>query len=93
MIPGDGQAFLFIYEPGCIPCPSFWKKDIFLSKNSHLVRQYNNSKSESVRKSIQRWLDDEGVYPKLDSDEEYSFYAQEAHPIEGDRQRYFQRLI
>lgn len=69
-----------------------WKKDIFLSKNSHLIKQYSNSQSESVRNSIQRWLDNEGGYPKLYSDEEYSYYAETAYPVDGDRQRYFQRL-
>lgn len=69
-----------------------WKKDIFLSKNSHLAYQNKNIKSDTVCKAIQLWLDNEGSYPPLDADEEYSFYAEKANPIEGDRQKYFQRL-
>ena len=69
-----------------------WKKDIFLSKNPHLAYQHKNIKSDTVRKAVQLWLDNEGNYPPLDADEEYSFYAEKANPIEGDRQKYFQRL-
>lgn len=69
-----------------------WKKDIYLSKNPHLAFQYKNIKTETVREAIQLWLDDEGTYPMLDSEEEYSYYAEKANPIAGDRQKYFQRL-
>ena len=69
-----------------------WKKDIFLSKNPHLANQYKNIKSDTVRKAIQLWLDNEGSYPELDAEEEYSYYAEKAHPIDGDRKKYFQRL-
>jgi NAD-dependent SIR2 family protein deacetylase len=69
-----------------------WKKDIFLSKNPHLAYQYKNIKSDTVRKAIQLWLDNEGSYPELDAEEEYSYYAEKGHPIDGDRKKYFQRL-
>lgn len=69
-----------------------WKKDIFISQNPHLVYQYKSIKAETVRKAIQQWLDSQGVYPKLGDESEYSFYAEKANPILGDRQRYFQRL-
>lgn len=69
-----------------------WKKDIFISQNPHLVHQYKNVKTDTVRKSIQQWIDNQGVYPKLNDEIEYSFYAEKANPIFGDRQRYFQRL-
>jgi NAD-dependent SIR2 family protein deacetylase len=69
-----------------------WKKDIFLSKNAHLIYQYRNIRSDTVQKAIQSWIDTEGNYPELNSEEEYTFYAEQANPIEGDRQKYFQRL-
>ena len=50
-----------------------WKKDIFISKNPNLAYQYKNIKSDIVRNSIQRWLDNEGNYPELNAEEEYSF--------------------
>jgi hypothetical protein len=70
-----------------------WKKDIYLSKNINSAEFYKNYKNESVRKSIQNWLDNQGKYPILDSSEEYSFYAENAYPIPDDRRKYFFSLI
>jgi len=70
-----------------------WKKDIYLSKNINSSDFYKNYKTDAVRKSIQKWLDGEGIYPKLDSLEEYSFYAEKAYPISEDRRKYFFSLI
>ncbi|WP_417354174.1 SIR2 family protein [Flavobacterium sp.] len=70
-----------------------WKKDIYLSKNINSTDFYKNYKTEAVRKSIQKWLDGEGIYPKLDSTVEYSFYAEKAYPISEDRRKYFLSLI
>lgn len=70
-----------------------WKKDIYLSKNINSAEFYKNYKNESVRKSIQNWLDNQGKYPLLDSAEEYSFYAEKAYPIADDRRKYFFSLI
>ncbi|MDR0603786.1 MAG: SIR2 family protein [Bacteroidales bacterium] len=69
-----------------------WKKDIYLSKNINASEYYRNHKNTSVRTSIQKWLDNEGIYPKLDSPEEYSFYAEKAYPIDDDRRKYFSSL-
>ncbi|MGE9313386.1 SIR2 family protein [Niabella sp. CJ426] len=70
-----------------------WKKDIYLSKNMNSAEFYKNHKDEAVRKSIQIWLDNQGVYPALDTPEEYSFYAEKAYPIAEDRRKYFLSLI
>lgn len=70
-----------------------WKKDIYISKNINSSKFYSNFKDDSVRKSIQQWLDAQGEYPVLDSHEEYSFYAQKAYPIDEDRRKYFLSLI
>lgn len=70
-----------------------WKKDIYLSKNMNSAEFYKDYKNESVRKSIQNWLDNQGEYPLLDSSKEYSFYAEKAYPIPDDRRKYFFSLI
>ncbi|AEA42455.1 SIR2 family protein [Fluviicola taffensis] len=70
-----------------------WKKDIYLSKNINAAEFYKNHKDEAVRKSIQKWLDNQGEYPVLDSTEEYCFYAEKAYPIPEDRRKYFLSLI
>lgn len=66
-----------------------WKKDIYLSKNINAAEFYKNHRNESVRKSIQKWLDNQGGFPVLNSAEEYSFYAEKAYPIPDDRRKYF----
>jgi hypothetical protein len=38
-------------------------------------------------------LDDQKIYPSYNSDDEYSFYAEKAYPIEEDRRKYFQNLF
>ena len=70
-----------------------WKKDIYLSQTINSSDFYKNYKAEAVRKNIQKWLDDQGIYPILDSSEEYSFYAEKAYPISDDRRKYFFSLI
>ncbi len=66
-----------------------WKKDIYISKNVNSSEFYKNYKDSAVRKSIQKWLDNTGNYPPLDSPEEYSFYAENAYIIPEDRRKYF----
>lgn len=69
-----------------------WKKDIYLSKNANAPDFYKNVKNESVRLSIQNWLDRDGHYPLKNSEEEYSYYAEKAYPIADDRRKFFQNL-
>ncbi|WP_167881948.1 SIR2 family protein [Leptospira bouyouniensis] len=69
-----------------------WKRDIFVSKNPHLSKEYSNYHSDSVKLSIQRWLDNEGCYPILNDPEEYSKYALIAYPIEDVRKKYFENI-
>lgn len=70
-----------------------WKRDIFISHNPALSNIYKNIKLDSVKNAIQYWLDIQNEYPKRDSDEEYTFYAEKAYKIPGDRNQYFQRII
>ncbi|MCM1528059.1 MAG: SIR2 family protein [Bacteroides sp.] len=79
--------------PSAMDCIWDWKKEIFLSQNPALVETYNNIKLDSVRFAIQKWLDAQKVYPVLNSNEEYSFYAENTYPIPDDRRKYFEHLI
>jgi len=78
--------------PSASDCIWEWKKNIFISNNPNLANQYKEFKSETVQKSIQRWLDNEGIYPPLNSPEEYSFYASKAYPIDEIRRKYFENI-
>lgn len=69
-----------------------WKKNIFISNNPSLTNQYKDYQTDAVQKSIQRWLDNEGNYPVLNSPEEYSFYANRAYPIDDIRRKYFENI-
>lgn len=69
-----------------------WKKNIFVSKNPNLSQQYREYRSETIRQSIQRWLDNEGGYPKKNAIDEYSFYALKAYPIDDTRRKYFENI-
>ncbi|MBN1227602.1 MAG: SIR2 family protein [Deltaproteobacteria bacterium] len=69
-----------------------WKKDIFISKNPNLSSQYREYKTEAVRYSIQKWLDNEGCYPALNDPYEYSKYAVIAYPIDDIRKKYFENI-
>lgn len=70
-----------------------WKREIYISQNPHDTRACNNTKIESVRRLIQRWIDEQNTFPPLNDETEYSTYAQKAYPIEDDRKKYFQRLF
>lgn len=69
-----------------------WKRNIFITKNPNLAAQYKEYKSETIQKSIQRWLDNESVYPQEGDPEEYSFYAQKAFPIDDTIRKYFENI-
>lgn len=79
--------------PSAFDCIWDWKHEIFLSLNPSLIKSFNNVKVDNVRVAIQNWLDNEKTYPVQNSDEEYSFYAEKAFPIEDDRRKYFQHLV
>jgi len=69
-----------------------WKKDIFISKNPNLSYQYREYKSETIQKSIQKWIDNEGSYLPLNHPNEYSTYAELAYPINEVRKKYFENI-
>lgn len=69
-----------------------WKRNIFITKNPGLSKQYSSYKSESIQKSIQKSLDAEGIYPPENDPTEYSFFAEAAFPIEETRRKYFENI-
>jgi hypothetical protein len=70
-----------------------WKKEIYLTKNPALSEHLRDIASQNIRDSIQKWIDTEGIYPALNSPEEYSFYIEKAYPISDDRRQFFQNII
>ncbi len=78
--------------PSASECIWDWKHEIFISQNPTLVDSFKNVKVDNVRIAIQNWLDSQMIYPLANSDEEYSFFAEKAYPIEDDRRKYFQHL-
>lgn len=69
-----------------------WKRNIFISKNPNLSKQYQSFRSETIQRSLQKWIDTEGIYPPENSEEEYSYFAQAAYPIEETRRKYFENI-
>lgn len=69
-----------------------WKKSIFVSNNPEQAKHFYDYRSDVIKKRIQDWIDKQDGYPQLNSDEEYSFYAEKAFPIEGDRVKYFSSI-
>lgn len=79
--------------PSAKDCIWDWKREIYLSKNPGSIGNFDNSKSEAVRRVIQRWIDAQNIYPVENSVEEYSYFAEKAYPIADDRRKYFQHLV
>jgi hypothetical protein len=66
--------------PSAQRCVWEWKRDIFVTMNPTLRESVSELSLPGTRQRIQRWLDQRGRYPALDSAEEYSFYAHECYP-------------
>ena len=79
--------------PSAADCIWDWKREIYLSKNPGAIGNFDNSKSEGVRRVIQRWIDAQNIYPAENSADEYSYFAEKAYPIADDRRKYFQHLV
>jgi NAD-dependent SIR2 family protein deacetylase len=69
-----------------------WKRDIYLTKAASNTQLKLDDRSEQVRETIQRWLNNESGYPKVNSTDEYSFYIEKCYPIEDDRRKYFNKI-
>ena len=78
--------------PSASDCIWDWKHEIFTSLNPTSADFFKNVKVDNVRIAIQNWLDSQRIYPAANSDDEYSFFAEKAYPIDDDRRKYFQHL-
>ena len=79
--------------PSASDCIWEWKHEIFTSLNPTSANTFNNIKVDNVRVAVQNWLNSQMIYPPENSDEEYSFFAEKAYPIDDDRRKYFQHLV
>lgn len=70
-----------------------WKRDIYISHNPAMANIYKNIRLDSIKNAIQQWFDIQNIYPKRDSDEEYTFYAEKAYKIPSDRSQYFRSIV
>lgn len=68
-----------------------WKKQIYISNNP-TCESFLDIHADCCKKRIQTWLDEQGIYPKENSQEEYVFYAEKTFPISSDRTKYFKNL-
>ena len=68
-----------------------WKRLIYISKNP-TKESFIDIHSDSCRKKIQAWINEQSGYPKENSEEEYVFYAEKTFPLSSDRTKYFKNL-
>lgn len=73
-------------------CVWEWKRQIFITSNPGLEKLFPDASSLASRSRIQAWIDNQGKYPRIDSQEEYTFYANEAYPIASTRKSFFQNI-
>lgn len=79
--------------PSAQRCIWEWKQDIFVTRNPTLRESVGELSLPGTRRRIQRWLDQEQVYPAENSGDEYSFFAKACYPTATDRRSYFQRYV
>lgn len=70
-----------------------WKRRIFLSNNPGLEDQFSELSLPKVRERLQKWFDDRGGYPAIDSPEEYSYYIEKCYPIKESRRIFFEETV
>lgn len=75
--------------PSASLCIWEWKRNIFLTNNPGVERQFSELTLRSIQERIQRWLDTKGMYPANGSPEEYSFYIEQCFPIGQHRRQFF----
>ena len=66
--------------PSVDRCVWEWKRDIFLTNNPGLEKQFAELSLPAVREKIQWWLDRQGGYPREGDPKEYGFYIERCFP-------------
>jgi len=66
-----------------------WKRDIFLTNNPGVERQFSELTLPSVKERIQQWLDAQVGHPVEGATNEYSFYIEHCYPVGEHRKLYF----
>lgn len=79
--------------PSAEACVWEWKRELFLTNNPGLEKQFSELSLPSVQARIQQWLDRQGIYPERGSTEEYGIYIEHCFPISNDRHAFFQEKI
>lgn len=79
--------------PSAKECIWEWKRSILVTKDPNLEGQLSELSHPSVQSRIQKWLDQEGIYPSAGSIDEYEFYIEQCYPSGEDRRAYFQGKI
>ena len=79
--------------PSAQKCIWEWKRNIFLSNNPGLEKQFAEISLANIQNKIQDWLDKQGAYPAKDSPEEYGFYIEQCYPVSSDRRAFFQEKV
>lgn len=79
--------------PSAQACIWEWKRHLFLTNNPGLEDQFAELSLLSVRRRIQKWLDQQGTYPAENSPEEYGYFIGECFPIADDRRAFFQEKV
>lgn len=77
--------------PSADDCIWDWKRMIYCSSQSS-IPPFIDPKSDLCKNIIQKWIDNQGGFPSIGDPNEYTFYAEKALPIEGDRVKYFEHL-
>ena len=68
-----------------------WKKQMFLAQNLQ-IGDFLDIHTDICKDRIQKWLDEQGDFPKRGAENEYVFYAEKAYPMEQDRTKYFENI-
>lgn len=74
-------------------CILEWKKMIYDSNNPNSSFRYADFKAENCILEVQKWIDSQKKYPALNSDMEYSYFAEAAIQDDNDRCAYFNAKI
>ena len=67
--------------PSAEKCIWEWKRNIFVTSNPGIEGQFSELSLSSVRERIQKWLDQQRIYPSIGNDNEYGFYIEKCYPI------------